>query len=378
MAQTTTQAVQQRPQQRMGDFNRATRQSILQLPVQLYPGTSGQITRLDLPQTGFAGFLYMKLVGTTTTAAASTATAQTYPGAAPVNFLRRVRVYNNQGVELINLSGFGLYLVNAMLRTGLDQAVNHADFSYGAGNDPYNRYFDPPITLGASSSDTWRASWCIPIAWGFSLQAGLQLLQDPAIRYTLELTWGDATDLYSATTGTVTLSAVSVTPTIELYHVPAQAIDLPKLSYTQTILEDIQALQAGTGDNTYKFITGNMALRVIQEYSNTTDGTAATRAPIAPAAITVRKLRYSQTQIPYDQDADTQLFLQRLRYGRDLPAAVYVDELSSPMGLQELVGTRDIINTARLTDMDIVTTLSGLTLNAAQLRTIRFQLVANR
>jgi hypothetical protein len=376
MAQTTTQSVQQAPPaRRMGDFNRATRQSIIQLPDQTYPGTAGQITRLDLPQTGFLGALWLKLVGTTTTAAASTTTVGTYPGPMPANFIRRIRVYNNQGVELVNVTGFGLYLYNATLRTGFDQAVDHADFSYGAASNPFARYFAGVSSLAASSTETWRFAWCLPIAWGFSLQAGLQLLQDPAIRYTMEITWGDATDLYSATTGTVTLSGVTLKPTIELYHVPAQAIDLPRLSYSKTILEDLQALTAGTGENTYKFVTGNLATRIIQEFSNAPAGV---RAAILPASITQRRLRYSQTQIPYDQDPDTVLFRQRLLYGRDLPAGVYVDELSDPMGLPELVGTRDIINTARLTDMDIITTLSGVTLATGQMRTIREQLVANR
>jgi hypothetical protein len=359
---------------RMGDFNRATRQSIIKLPQQTYPGSAGQITRLTLPQTGFVGNLWLLLSGTTTTAGASSTTKGAYPGPLPCNFLRRVRVYNNQGVELINLSGFGLYLYGATLRSGFDQAVNHADFAYGASNDPFGRYFADVSSLGASTTETFKFAWCIPVSWGFSLQAGLQLLQDPAITYTLELTWGDTTDLYSATTGTVTIAA-TVTPSIELFHVPAQAVDLPKLSYTKTVLEDITSLQTGTGDNTYKFVTGNMATRIIQEFSNIA---SAVRGPIAPSAVTGMRLRYSQTQIPYDMDPDTQLFRQRLLYGRDLPAGVYVWELSDPMGLPELVGTRDIINTARLTDLDLVTTLSGVTLSTGQVRTIREQLVANR
>jgi len=376
MAQTQTQAVQQRPQQqRVGDFNRATRQSFITLPSQTWPGTAGQITRLDLPQTGFMGNLWLLLSLTVTTAAASTTTVGTYPGPMAANFVRRFRVYNNQGVELVNLTGFGLYLYNATLRSGFDQSINNADFSYGAASDPNSRFNVPPTSLPASSSETVRFAWCLPISWGFSLQAGLQLLQDPAIRYTLEITWGDVTDLYSATTGTVTITNASVEPTIDLYHVPARAEDLPRLSYTKTILEDTQALTTGTGENTYKFVTGNLATRIIQEFSNAPGGV---RAPIAPSAITRRKLRYSQTQIPYDTSADIRLFMHRMNYGRDLPAGVYVDELSNPMMLPELVGTRDILNTARLTDMDIITTLSGVTLATGQLRTIREQLVANR
>jgi hypothetical protein len=362
----------------LGDFNRGTRQSVLKLPTQAYPGTAGQITTQVLPQTGYLAAVYLKLIGTTTTAAASSTTVAAYP-VLPEAFLRRIRIYNNQGVELWNTSGFGAYLYERTCRSSFDPAVTGFDFTYGGGLDPFNRYHAAPTSLGASASETWKAGFYLPIAWGASLQAGLQLAQDPAITYSMELTWGDVTDIYSATTGTVTLSAVSCLPTIELYHVPPQGYDLPRLSFTKTVLEEIVPLTTGTGDNTVKFVTGNMLTRHIQEFSN-----GSPRAAIAPATaaaadlITNLRVRYSQTQIPYDQDAASMLFRQRLLYGLDFPAGVYIHELSDAMGLPELVSTRDILNTARLTDLDFVTTLSGVTLSSGQARVIKEQLVANR
>lgn len=363
---------------RLGDFNRGTRQSVLKLPIQSYPGAAGQITTQLLPQTGYLAGVWLLLKGTTTTAAASSTTVATYP-VLPEAFIRRIRIYNNQGVELWNTSGYGAYLYQRTLRSSFDPAVDGFDFTFGGGLNPLNRYHSNPSSLGASASETWKAAFFLPIAWGASLQAGLQLAQDPAITYNLEITWGDATDLYSATTGTVTLSAVTVTPMIELYHVPPQGYDLPRLSFTKTVLEEIIPLATGTGDNTVKFVTGNMLTRHIMEFSN-----GSPRAPIAPATaaaadlITNIKTRYSQTQIPYDQDAAVFLFRQRFLYGLDLPAGVFVTELSDAMGLPELVSTRDILNTARLTDLDFIATLSGVTLNGGQVRVIKEQLVANR
>jgi hypothetical protein len=376
---TATRPPQQQPR-RLGDFNRGTRQSWLLQPIQAYPGAAGQTTRLTLPQTGYGAGIQLLLQGTTTTAAASSTTVATYP-VLPYSFLRRIRIYNNQGVELINMTGYGAYLYSRTLRTYYDPAVlsNTQPVAQLGTARPSFRFFAAPSSLGASATEVWKASWYIPIVWGFSLQHGLQLWQDPAITYTVEITWGDATDLYSSTTGTVTLSGVTVTPMVELYHVPPAGYDLPDLAFTKTVLEEVQPLTSGTGDNTYSFVTGNVATRIIQELTN-----GATVAPIQPTTaaaadqITQVKLFYSQTQVPYIWDASSLQAHQRLLYSGDLPGGVFVHELSDAMGLPELVTTRDALNTARLTDMKLIYTLSGVTLNNGNLRTIKEQLVANR
>jgi len=370
----------------MGDFNRGTRQSIISLsPI---PFTQGQPVKLDLPQTGFLADVYGILSGTTTTAGASSTTIKSYIPT-PVGIVRRLRLFNNQGVDIWNTSGWGCQLINKTQKVHFDPLTEQAgEFNYagafGTAQDPFTRYRNTDASLGASVSQNWKAPFHISAAWGPALQAGLQLLQDPAIRFSLEVGWGDTTDLYSATTGTVTLSNVQLLPTVVLYHVPERAIDLPKLSFTKTTLEDQQPLLAGTGDNGYKFVTGNMASKVLLEYVNSPAGV---QTPIFPTgasasasanAITRIKLRYSQTQIPYDVDADSQLLIQRERYSQDLPGGVYCHELSMPNGLPELVGVRDIINTARLTDMDLIATLSGVTLTNGFIRGIREQLVKNR
>lgn len=372
-------AQMQQQQQRPGDFNAATRQSLQTLPslVPQTPGTAGEIQRRELPQSSFMAGLWCRIRGTTTTAAASTTTQKPYP-ILPFSFIRRIRIYNNQGVEFWNTSGYGAYLYQSRLRTGFDPATVHADAQMITVPNPQSQFFDAPASMLASSTDDWIGAFWLPVTFGPGLSHGLQLLQDPAITYTIEITFGDVTDLYSATTGTVTLSAVSFDMMIEEYSVPDEAIDYPRLAYSKTVLEDLQAIVTGTGENSYRFTTGNIATAIIHEWSNTSAGTEATRAAIAPAAITNMALRYAQTQTPYNVNPALHLFRQRALYGRNLPQGVYVWELAQPLMLPELVGTRDALNTARLTDLFTFTTLAGVTLNQAQLRTIREQLVANR
>lgn len=361
------------PRGYVGDFNRATRQALVTLPGMSPPsaGTAGQISRQNLPTTGFLGGIWLILEGTTTTAANSTATAAAnmYP-ITPTGFLRRIRLYNNQNVEVFNLSGYSAYVYGRTLRTGFDLFDTSGFREYN--NDPVQRFIKSPISLPQNSSDTWRMAWPVWSAWGWSLQASLLLLQDPAITYTLEVTWGDTTDLYNATTGTVTLSSITLTPVVEIYAVPQFADDFPMLSFTKTVTEELQPLTAGTGDNVFRLVTGNQVTRLMHEVVNN-------GAPVPPANVTNVQLGYAQTQIPYSYPADQVLARQAWMYGQVLPEGWYCHELSNALGLPELVSTRDIINTARVTDLFSAVRLSGVTVSGTNfLRTVKEQLVANR
>lgn len=386
MAQGMQQAPAGRPN-RAGNFNAATRQTLINLPTQAYPGSASQITRLDLPQTGFFAGVWLLLSGNIQTGAAASTIQATYP-VVPFGLLRRLRVYNNQNVELWNTSGYGAYIYDRTLRTGLDQAFQYSNViptSAILGNvtNPFARYYQNPGDLAPSATGNFAGALFVPVVWGAPLTHGLQMAQDPAIRYSLEITWGDLSDLTitSATSGTPTLNSVQVTPVVELYQVPEEGIDFPNLAFTKTVLEDIQTITTGTGDTTYNFVTGNVLTRLIHELSNqvTFRSQASTRVPIDPNKITQLQLQYAQTQKPYVINTDVQLFRQRFIYGSDLPAGVYCHELCAcGADLPELPMTRDSLNTSRLTDLQSIITLSGASTTGAQLRTIREQLVANR
>lgn len=364
---------------RVGDFNAATRQS-LQTLTSLVPSTQGQagvISRVELPQSSYFSGLWAIGSATVTAAAASTATAKPYP-VLPSSMIRRYRIFNNQGVEFWNTSGYGAYGYMRSCLYGFDPAVKHLDAQMVSIANAQSRYWVTPTNLAATESQEIRWAQWFPVTFGPGLSHGLQLLQDPAITYTLETTWGDLTDIYSATTGTVTFTNQQIRLFIEEYSVPDAAEDQPRLAYSKTVLEDITQLLTGTGENPYRFVTGNIATRILHELSNTSAGTEATRAAIPYANITNLALRYAQTQTPYNIAVDPFLFRMRALQGADLPQGWINWDLSNPLMIPQLPGTRDALNTARLTDLFTFITLSGVTLNLGQLRTIREQLVANR
>jgi len=363
----------------VGRFESDTRQQIITLSpmVPATPGTAGQIVTQQLPTSGYLSSIWMNLVGTTTTTSAQSASVGTYPQP-PWNFVRKIRVYTNMGVELVNLSGYGLYLYQSALRTGLDidtivNSLTYAATDGGANNTVKSRYLVHPTSLAASSSETWKAGYYLPIAWGTGGKAGLQLLQDDAVKYYLELTYGDLTDLYASTSGTPTLSNVSVTPMVETFSTPRNPTNRPDLSYTKSILEETQPLDTGTGVSTFKMVTGNMVTQLIHELSN-----GATAKPLDPSEVSLLRMDYAQTQVPYNMNPDLQLLRQAFLYGRNMPQGVYIWELSEALGLKELPTMRDVIDTLMLTNLQTEITLSGVALSNSKLRTIKEWLVPNR
>lgn len=363
----------------VGRFESDTRQQIITLSAMSppNPGTAGQIVTQQLPTSGYLSSIFMLLKGTTTTTSAQSTVVGTYPQP-PWNFIRKIRVYTNMGVELVNLSGYGLYLYDRTLRSGLDidtivNSLTYAATDGGGNNTVRSRYLVHPTSLGVSSSETWKCGYYLPIAWGTGGKAGLQLLQDDAVKYYLELTFGDLTDLYTSNSGSPSLTNVSVTPMVETFSTPRNPDNRPDLSYSKVLLEESQPLDAGTGVSTFKMVTGNMVTRLIHEFSN-----GSTAKPLDPSEITNLRMDYAQTQVPYNLDPDTQLLRQAFLYGANMPQGVYIWELAEALGLPELPTMRDVIDTLMLTNLQTETTISGVTLSNSKLRTIKEWLVPNR
>ncbi len=375
------QQTQQRgPAQAMpvGRFESDTRQQIITLSAMVpqTPGTAGQITTQQLPTSGYLSAIWGILKGTTTTTSAQSTSVLTYPQP-PWNFLRKIRVYTNMNVELVNLSGYGLYLYQSCLRTGLDIDTIVNSLTYAATDDGSNdtvksRFLVHPTSLAASSSETWKAGYYLPIAWGTGGKAGYQLLQDDAVKYYLELTWGDLTDLYASTSGTPTLTNVSFTPMVETFSTPRNPANRPDLSYSKIISEESQPFDSNTAI-TFKMVTGNMVTQLIHELSN-----GSTAKPLDPDQVSLMKLDYAQTQVPYSLNPDVQLLRQAFLYGRNMPQGVYIWEMAEALGLKELPTMRDVIDTLMLTNLQSEFTLTGTTISSSKLRTIKEWLVPNR
>jgi hypothetical protein len=97
--------------------------------------------------------------------------------------------------------------------------------------------------------------------------------------------------------------------------------------------------------------------------------------PVPASGITNFRFSYSQSNQVINVNPDTQLFMQRMRYGQDLSAGWYVHEWQYGNGLPELPSSRDFVNTSELTDMEVGITHNQTVTSPAFLRVISDQLV---
>lgn len=363
-----------------GNFLADTRQALITLSpmVPATADTAGVVTTQQLPTSGYLSAIWFILQATTTTATGASNVVKPYPQT-PWGLIRKIRVYTNMGVDLWNTSGYGAYLYQRSLRTAWDPQLNQAPLSYAATNGGSNatmfsRYSVPATSLAAGSSEIVKAGFYLPIAWGTMGQAGLQLLQDDAVKYFLEITWGDHTDLYSTFGAGATLTGETLTPVVETFATPRDPNNRPDLSYSKLVIEEQQPFDTGTGVNTYKFVTGNMVTRLIHYLEN-----GSTLAPVDPAAVTQLRMDYAQTQVPYNINPDVEIFREAILRALQMPQGVYTWELACALGLPEFPTLRDVINTIKLTNLQTEITTSGLTLAGNHaIHTIKEMLSPNR
>jgi hypothetical protein len=205
------------------------------------------------------------------------------------------------------------------------------------------------------------------IAWDDALYAGLIFLQNPTNRLSLEITTGDNTSILTlgGTTPLITVNSYSCIPLIEVFQLPTSAQNWPDLSWAHAVGEDSNNPVSNTGDNAYKPLLGPTYLSIVQSWINNT-------AQMVPTNFSQLRITYQGTQTAYVMTPINQLTMQRRRYGADMPDGVFVHDFRMGSGMPEVASSRDLINTAQLTDFEVITTVSsGVTLTNANFRAVR-------
>jgi hypothetical protein len=354
------------------NFNATTRsftQSLTPMVMQA-PGTT---TSLDLPQTGYLAAIDLIFTGTVTLSSGSVTPNATFPW----GLINGIQLRTNEGADIWNTTGWGANVYQNTLRSGFapdvgfSQAMGTA-LAYGRGNF-ITSYFDQP-TGGSAITSTFN--FALPVrlqlSWGEMLQAGLILLQNPGVRFTLSINWGTVGQIGTSESG-ITFSNAQVIPALELFLVPQEDTNQPDLSLAKTVLEDTQPI-TGAGVFQYSPPRGNTYTRLIQYFADGATGNPA-MTPSSTANVSQFQVVYSQTQNINNDLVANKLWRQRRLYGFDLYDGVYVHEYSLGNGCPEFPNGRDNIDTSQITDMSINTTIGGTVTAGASVRTVKEQLV---
>lgn len=342
-------------------FIDATRQNFTQLPQQNFQ-TGGRLY-FDLPKVGLLSRLFVTLDGVmTVTLNGGTAVLSERKA---YNLIKRIRLIANSGASVFDVTGYGTYLINTILRR---DAQPDDSFSTAIKSDVYNA----GVSAGAN---TWKFGLEIPIAINERDPIGLILLQNNATSLTLEIEFNpeyalnDVTAPVKVTGSAVASMAGKVGVTMEYFTVPRAKEDYPALNVIHQWLEQQDAI-ASAGAWNKSLLRGNTYMRMIHYVTLNN----------ALSTATIDKLRvlYNQSEVPYTIDRLPQLFIQRQRYGSDLPKGTFVHDWYMSSGQVGLGTSRDFINSANVTEFQSeITIASGTSVPAGSsfINTITEQLI---
>lgn len=306
-----------------GGFVANTRRKIVQLPTQTRP-VGGGTTSINLPKTGLLAAIILAIRGSIS----GTLSAPNALGMASA--ISRIRLTLNSGIDIYNVSGAGYHY---LLREALES--EYTDIS-GQSN-----------ARSAVTAAAFNLDMIIPVAINMRDPLGLILLQNEQTLLTLNIDW--TADATVATGATVTATAI---PYIELFTVPVDPQDFPPINIVHQTLEDQQAV-SGAQDWVYNWPRGNTYLQVLHGLGIGAAGTDS----FTKAQIRVNQSDYLQsTDIPY-----LDLEFRRFR-GRARPAGGIFFDLLASSGLGNYGLTRDVFNSALVTDLaSVITTTGALT-----------------
>lgn len=320
-------------------FENSTRHNFRDIPSVAY--SAGGIVTRELPKVGLLSGIWLSVEGVFTMTDASSL-SPTKSDFAPFNLIKRLRVYANNGTDIINTTGWGLYM---------DNLTSTFNYRLGQTGDAQVYNFDATSSSGGTVN-TLKFNLYIPCRLNDRDPLGLLLLQHPSTQLTLEITWADLManagyyGLYTNATSIDSFSAISINayPTCEFFAVPADARNLPPIDYIIQTLED-QFSVAAVGEQVVNIPQGNTYIKLAAwHYHN---------GVLAPSSDIDRyEVRYNQTEVPYTVRANTLRAINRSMYGLDLPKGHFVLDFNH-QGLPNLGTARDYVNSQYLTDFQV-------------------------
>jgi len=320
-------------------FLRETRQAVNTVGrIDYKSGVSG--APMFISKVGFLAKLIIKFKGTVTCSHASKTTFSKAADA-PWAIIKNIGLKMNGGVGIWNTTGFGAYLRNL-----LDVRNNTLD-SIVAGRDVFE--FGNTVSVGGTAN-ALKFTLELPIQINDRDPVGLLMLQSDKVVCQLDVAWDVPAVLMTDTDITTTVTG-SLTVTTEVFEIPDNEDARPDPRLLHVVEED-QIPLVGTGKTRYTFRPGKIHQRAI--FRILINGAAANEADILDMALV-----YNQNKTPYSVDADILRYLNRKRYGRDLPAGVYVWDWGY-QGIPMLGNGRDYVNTAKITEFwNVVNIASG-------------------
>ena len=268
--------------------------------------------------------------------------------------LRRVSIDYNNGFSPVTASGKDIAVAN-MLRINPDTVVPSVVentlctikgdcYAYGDGEEIAPKVNDFGYVTNEQVNYTFMLE--LPLTLNDRDPAGLVLAQNGQTLININVDINDKL-------GDVLINNVKVTPVLTSFSVPPISDAFPDLSVLKIL--DSRTETISQGQNVIKLPTG-MIYRKLIIYLEDENGN-----PITPDKINSNiELIFNTADIPYSVNATALRFRTSSQVGGELPAGYYIFDYSY-QGISNLGGSRDYVDTERLTSFEVrfTTTVSG-------------------
>lgn len=328
----------------------------------------GLAQSVKVPHTGWLSRLLVFFNGTLTTGAGTPAGSwATYPPM-PWSLIGNILVATDTNTQIVNMTGYGLYLFNRYYRSNNFPDVD-LDINYNSTNRAALLAQPAAGTPAASTVYNVAGYLEIPVATDDSLFLGALFLQSDQV--TLNVTITPPTQ--AAVAGTIT--GVTVTPAIT-YAVQAyffeQPTDLritPNKQFVHSLNEQNRAVP-GTGQQMYLLALGNTYLKIFGQLENNS-------VQAVNSAITSLLLTHTQIVSPVNEGYNIHLANNKCYLKHTLPDGSFLFDFSRGSGIPGFYEGRDFLNSSLTTDLQIGLIIpAGTALTNPNLRLMSEQLQA--
>lgn len=336
-------------QKQLLPFRSGTRQKYYQMNPMTW--AAGATLTQIFPQTGMLSMVYLQLVGTITYSAPGTVTDQ-----GPWNLLSRLQILTNIGsAVLVDLSGFGAYLMQQLLGDG----SYRPDLAGSGATTASTLVYQFPVS---GTAQAFTLSYILPVAAndGINFDTGLINLQAPQTQVTLSIQCGQLTDPAS----NVTAVAATIKVGYMYYEVPdLNTFALPPLSLVRTLQDTL--IIGTTGEQPYTLPQMGTILQVVNIL--TLNGARSD-------SMDYGFVRFNKSDTIYNIPLGVQRMLERSRYGLNPIVGTFFWDFWHAYGQVSEGDVRDAIDSEAIATLDIgVAVSSGATLgsNNNSMQTIR-------
>lgn len=313
------------PAQKASMFAAATRQNWQKIPATAL--VENNTVSFTIPKARLLSRTWLKIQGTFTAAHASITTL-TKARMAPWGLIKQIRLQVNNGFNPYQVSGKGVYIYNSVaLQQNVMDAITTLGNTASVGGTSNTLDILVDLTDVLNDRD--------PV--------GLVLAQNQETVITVSIDFGTVVSLFTDASITTSAVAINVTPITETFTVPASPDAIPDLSVLKLVAEQNFNIPASGSTQIIKLPVGQTYRKIMLNFE------ASANVAMTDTQIGDISLIFNQADIPYIIPADVLRKINTKAYGTALPSGVLILDMSD-QGIANLGGSRDLIDTERLTE----------------------------